>query len=162
MNCTTTDGGEVKFLAAALDSYSQGQANAYASGHDLGPDPYEGYYGEEPPLPRSLCTTRRRRSPRLRATGRTSRTTTRAMGTESVCRRDVLPIGWNPGCLLRSRGSWLDPDGSQTQPGRGGFTDATVHLARPERSPGGVDRRAVEAQPHPAPVLSLIAEVVAA
>ena len=41
-SCTTPDGGVVRFPQAAVDSYSQSQADAYASGHDLGPDPYEG------------------------------------------------------------------------------------------------------------------------
>jgi hypothetical protein len=40
--CTTPDNAEVRFSQAALDRYSQAQADAYASGHDLGPDPYEG------------------------------------------------------------------------------------------------------------------------
>jgi hypothetical protein len=40
--CTTSDNAAVKFSQAALDRYSQSQADAYASSHDLGPDPYEG------------------------------------------------------------------------------------------------------------------------
>jgi hypothetical protein len=39
--CTTNDGGAVRFTQAAIDRYSQPQADAYASSHDLGPDPYE-------------------------------------------------------------------------------------------------------------------------
>lgn len=42
VTCTTSDGGAVKFSQAAVDRYSQSQADAYESGHDLGPDPYEG------------------------------------------------------------------------------------------------------------------------
>jgi hypothetical protein len=41
IGCSTTDGGEVRFSQAALDLYSQTQADAYAGSHDLGPDPYE-------------------------------------------------------------------------------------------------------------------------
>ncbi|MEA2418425.1 MAG: hypothetical protein QOE60_631 [Thermoleophilaceae bacterium] len=37
--CRTSDGGEVRFSQAALDSYSQAQADAYAGAHDLGPGP---------------------------------------------------------------------------------------------------------------------------
>jgi len=40
--CITTDDAEVRFSQAAVDRYSQAQADAFASGHDLGPDPYEG------------------------------------------------------------------------------------------------------------------------
>ena len=40
--CNTSDNATVRFAEAAVDSYSQEQADAYASGHDLGPDPYEG------------------------------------------------------------------------------------------------------------------------
>jgi hypothetical protein len=40
--CDTSDNAIVKFPLAAVGSYSQGQASAYASSHDLGPDPYEG------------------------------------------------------------------------------------------------------------------------
>jgi hypothetical protein len=40
IGCSTTDGGEVRFSQAALDLYSQTQADAYAGSHDLGPDPY--------------------------------------------------------------------------------------------------------------------------
>jgi hypothetical protein len=40
--CTTSQDGVVKFPQAAVDLYSQTQADAYASSHDLGPDPYEG------------------------------------------------------------------------------------------------------------------------
>jgi hypothetical protein len=39
--CTTPDDGAVRFPQAALESYSQEQADAYAGGHDLGPEPYE-------------------------------------------------------------------------------------------------------------------------
>jgi len=42
VTCTTSDSGAVKFPQAAVDRYSQSQADAYADGHDLGPDPYEG------------------------------------------------------------------------------------------------------------------------
>jgi hypothetical protein len=41
VTCTTTDDGAVKFKQASVDRYSQSQADAYAGGHDLGPDPYE-------------------------------------------------------------------------------------------------------------------------
>lgn len=37
--CATADRGLVRFSQAAIDSYSAGQADAYASSHDLGPDP---------------------------------------------------------------------------------------------------------------------------
>lgn len=47
--CTTSDDGAVKFSQAALDLYSEAQANAYASGHDLGPDPYETLPSTPPP-----------------------------------------------------------------------------------------------------------------
>jgi hypothetical protein len=47
VTCRTNDGGVVKFPQAAVDSYSRSQADAYADGHDLGPDPYAGL-GEEP------------------------------------------------------------------------------------------------------------------
>lgn len=39
--CTTADDGVVRFPLAAADRYSQEQADAYAVGHDLGPDPYD-------------------------------------------------------------------------------------------------------------------------
>jgi hypothetical protein len=39
--CTTSQDGVVKFPVAAVDLYSQRQADAYAGSHDLGPDPYE-------------------------------------------------------------------------------------------------------------------------
>jgi hypothetical protein len=39
--CTTSDYGVVTFPEAAVDRYSQTQADAYADSHDLGPDPYE-------------------------------------------------------------------------------------------------------------------------
>jgi hypothetical protein len=39
--CTTADDGVVRFPLAAVDNYSQEQADAYAARHDLGPDPYE-------------------------------------------------------------------------------------------------------------------------
>jgi hypothetical protein len=53
VTCTTSDGGAVKFSQAAVDRYSQSQADAYASAHDLGPDPYEGlaYSGSDDSLP---------------------------------------------------------------------------------------------------------------
>jgi hypothetical protein len=41
VTCTSRDGSGVRFPMAALDAYSQGQADAYAADHDLGPDPYE-------------------------------------------------------------------------------------------------------------------------
>jgi hypothetical protein len=40
--CSTSDGAIVKFPQAAVDSYSDAQAAAYASSADLGPDPSEG------------------------------------------------------------------------------------------------------------------------
>lgn len=40
--CTTSDNAAAKFSQAALDRYSDAQASAYASSHDLGPDPDEG------------------------------------------------------------------------------------------------------------------------
>jgi hypothetical protein len=36
--CTTNDDGVVKFAQAAVDVYSQAQADAYANSHDLGPE----------------------------------------------------------------------------------------------------------------------------
>jgi hypothetical protein len=39
--CAASDDGVVRFSQAAVDSYSQQQADTYAGGHDLGPDPYE-------------------------------------------------------------------------------------------------------------------------
>jgi len=39
--CTTSDGAGIKFFQSAVDRYSQSQADAYASTHDLGPDPSE-------------------------------------------------------------------------------------------------------------------------
>jgi hypothetical protein len=47
--CTTSDDGAVKFAQAAVDVYSQAQADAYASNHDLGPDPYETLPPSAPP-----------------------------------------------------------------------------------------------------------------
>jgi len=53
VTCTTDDGGEVRFSQAAVDHYSQTQANTYARAHDLGPDPYEGiaYATPDEPAP---------------------------------------------------------------------------------------------------------------
>jgi hypothetical protein len=42
VTCTTSDNATVKFSQAALDNYSDAQANAYAGSHDLGPAPDEG------------------------------------------------------------------------------------------------------------------------
>lgn len=39
--CTGRDGSGVRIPVAALDAYSQDQADAYAANHDLGPDAYE-------------------------------------------------------------------------------------------------------------------------
>jgi hypothetical protein len=39
--CTTDDNAVVRFPQAAVDHYSQSQADAYGAAHDLGPDPYE-------------------------------------------------------------------------------------------------------------------------
>ena len=39
VSCTTADRGLVRFSQAAVDSYSAGQADAYAGSHNLGPDP---------------------------------------------------------------------------------------------------------------------------
>jgi hypothetical protein len=41
LECTTDDGGVVRFPLDAVAVYSQAQADAYAANHDLGPDPYE-------------------------------------------------------------------------------------------------------------------------
>ena len=49
--CTTSDNATVKFSQAALDRYSQTQADAYAGGHDLGSDPYEGLPPTTPESP---------------------------------------------------------------------------------------------------------------
>ena len=49
VTCTTSDNAVVRFSEAAVDQYSQAQADAYASRHDLGPDPYEGLPPTEPP-----------------------------------------------------------------------------------------------------------------
>jgi hypothetical protein len=53
VTCTTDDGGEVRFSQAAVDRYSQTQADTYAGDHDLGPDPYEGiaYARPDDPAP---------------------------------------------------------------------------------------------------------------
>jgi hypothetical protein len=51
IGCSTTDGGEVRFSQAALDLYSQTQADAYAGSHDLGPDPYESLPPPDPAPP---------------------------------------------------------------------------------------------------------------
>jgi hypothetical protein len=40
--CTTSDNAVVKFPEAALDNYSDAQAAAFASNHDLGPDQEQG------------------------------------------------------------------------------------------------------------------------
>jgi hypothetical protein len=48
--CTTSDSAVVRFPQAAVDAYSRSQADAYASGHDLGPDPYEDLPGTGPSL----------------------------------------------------------------------------------------------------------------
>jgi hypothetical protein len=45
ITCTTADSALVEFPQSAVDRYSQTQADAYASAHDLGPDPYEGLPG---------------------------------------------------------------------------------------------------------------------
>jgi len=37
VECVTTDGGVVRFSHAAIDRYSQSQADSYAASHDLGP-----------------------------------------------------------------------------------------------------------------------------
>lgn len=42
VDCVASDDGEVRFAQAAVGVYSQAQADSYADGHDLGPDPYEG------------------------------------------------------------------------------------------------------------------------
>jgi hypothetical protein len=39
--CTTSQDALVKFPQAAVDLYSETQADAYAASHNLGPDPYE-------------------------------------------------------------------------------------------------------------------------
>ena len=59
IGCSTTDGGEVRFSQAALDLYSQTQADAYAGSHDLGPDPYESLPSAEqaPSAPQPLYDT---------------------------------------------------------------------------------------------------------
>jgi hypothetical protein len=49
VTCRTSDNAVVRFPQAAVDQYSQEQADAYASSHDLGPDPYEGLPTAEPP-----------------------------------------------------------------------------------------------------------------
>jgi hypothetical protein len=41
VSCTTSNNAAVTFSQAAVDLYSQAQADSYAAGHDLGPDPYE-------------------------------------------------------------------------------------------------------------------------
>jgi hypothetical protein len=46
VSCTTSDNAAVRFSQAAVDLYSQTQADAYASNHDLGPDPYEDLAGD--------------------------------------------------------------------------------------------------------------------
>lgn len=49
IKCTTADDGVVRFPQGAVDRYSQAQADTYAAGHDLGPDPYESLTQSEPP-----------------------------------------------------------------------------------------------------------------
>ena len=49
VTCRTSDNAVVRFPQAAVDQYSQNQADAYASSHDLGPDPYEGLPPAESP-----------------------------------------------------------------------------------------------------------------
>lgn len=39
--CTSRDDSGIRFSVAALDAYSQAQAEAYVANHDLGPDAYE-------------------------------------------------------------------------------------------------------------------------
>jgi hypothetical protein len=39
VECKTGDGGVVRFSQAAVDRYSQSQADSYAAHHDLGPEP---------------------------------------------------------------------------------------------------------------------------
>jgi len=46
VSCTTSDNATVTFSQAAVDLYSQTQADAYGSSHDLGPDPYEDLPGD--------------------------------------------------------------------------------------------------------------------
>lgn len=41
VTCSTADNGVVRFSQTAVANYSQDQADAYAAGHDLGPDPTE-------------------------------------------------------------------------------------------------------------------------
>lgn len=49
VTCTTSDNAVARFSQTALEQYSQDQADAYASSHDLGPDPYGGLPSTEPP-----------------------------------------------------------------------------------------------------------------
>jgi hypothetical protein len=49
--CTTSDRGLVRFSQASVNAYSQEQADAFASSHDLGPDPYEGLPPDTPAEP---------------------------------------------------------------------------------------------------------------
>jgi hypothetical protein len=47
--CITSDDAAVRFPQAAVDVYSESQADAYASSHDLGPDSYEDLPNTGPP-----------------------------------------------------------------------------------------------------------------
>jgi hypothetical protein len=49
VTCRTSDNAVVRFPQAAVDQYSQEQADAYASSHELGPDPDEGLPPAESP-----------------------------------------------------------------------------------------------------------------
>lgn len=49
VKCTTTDGGAARFANAAVDDYSQAQADAYAADHDLGPEAGSSGGGALPP-----------------------------------------------------------------------------------------------------------------
>ena len=53
VTCTTTDDGAARFPLAAVDNYSQEQADAYGATHDLGPDPYESPPEQPAPEPDS-------------------------------------------------------------------------------------------------------------
>jgi hypothetical protein len=55
VECTTSDGGVVRFSQAAVDRYSKAQADAYAADHELAPTPVT--EGGGTPAPADTSTT---------------------------------------------------------------------------------------------------------
>jgi hypothetical protein len=48
VRCRTPERASVRFSLAAVDEYTQRNADHFAEGHDLGPDPYENPYERQP------------------------------------------------------------------------------------------------------------------